>query len=157
MTTTNNTIEKHADLRAPIARVWRALSDSQEFGSWFGVKLDGPFQPGKTAAGHITSKGYEHVRAEFHVDRVDERNHTLVFRWRPYAIEPNVDYSHEPYTVVTLALSEIPTGTHLAITETGFDGIPAARRAKAFEMNSSGWQQQTELIAAYLAKHVENS
>lgn len=157
MTTTHDTIEKHADLRAPLARVWRAISDSQEFGSWFGVKLDTPFVAGKTTSGNITSKGYEHVRAEFHVDRVDERSHTLVFRWRPYAIEPGVDYSHEPYTVVTLALTEIPTGTHLAITETGFAGIPAARRAKAFEMNASGWQQQTELIAAYLAKHPEQS
>ena len=149
---TTNTIEKHADLRAPIGRVWRALSDSQEFGSWFGVKLDGPFQPGKTAGGNITAKGYEHVRAEFHVDRVDERSHTLVFRWRPYAIDPSVDYSAEPYTVVTLALTEIPSGTHLAITETGFDGIPAARRAKAFEMNSGGWAQQAIQIADYLAK-----
>ena len=147
-----NTIEKHADLRAPIARVWRALSDSQEFGSWFGVKLESPFTPGKTTAGHITNRGYEHIRAEFHVDRVDARTYTLVFRWRPYAIEPNVDYSHEPYTTVTLALSEIPTGTHLAITETGFDGIPAARRAKAFEMNSGGWAQQAIQIADYLAK-----
>lgn len=150
---TTNTIEKHADLRAPIARVWRALSDVREFGSWFGVALDTAFAPGKTTGGNLTIKGYEHVRAEFHVDRVDERSHTLVFRWRPYAIEPNVDYSHEPYTTVTLALSEIPTGTHLAITETGFDGIPAARRAKAFEMNASGWAQQAVQLAAYLAKH----
>jgi len=147
-----NTIEKHADLRAPIARVWRALSDSREFGSWFGVALETPFTPGKTSAGHITVKGYEHVRAEFHVDRVDPRTHTLVFRWRPYAIDPDYDYSKEPYTTVTLALSEIPTGTRLAITETGFDGIPAARRAKAFEMNGSGWEQQAVQIADYLAK-----
>ena len=148
-----NTIEKHADLRAPVARVWRAISDSQEFGSWFGVKLEAPFKPGATASGHITMKGYEHVRAEFHVDRVDERTHTLVFRWRPHAIDPNVDYSHEPYTTVTLALTEIPSGTRLAITETGFDGIPAARRAKAFEGNASGWAQQAVHIADYLAKH----
>jgi uncharacterized protein YndB with AHSA1/START domain len=148
-----NTIEKQVDLRAPITRVWRAISDSQEFGSWFGVKLDGPFAPGKTAAGHITSKGYEHVRAELHIDRVDERARVLAFRWRPYAIEPDHDYSKEPYTVVTLELSEIPTGTHLTITETGFDAIPAARRAKAFEMNSSGWAEQATRIADYLAKH----
>lgn len=150
---TTNTIEKQADLRAPIARVWRALSDSKEFGSWFGVALDAPFTPGKTTSGNITAKGYEHVRAEFHVDRVDERTHTLVFRWRPHAIDPNVDYSHEPYTTVTLALSEIPSGTRLAITETGFDSIPAARRAKAFEGNASGWAQQAVHIADYLAKH----
>lgn len=149
---TTNTIEKHADLRAPIARVWRALSDSQEFGSWFGVALEGPFTPGKTTAGHITASGYEHVRAEFHVDRVDARSHTLVFRWRPYAIDPAYDYSAEPYTTVTLALTETPTGTHLAISETGFDGIPAARRAKAFAMNADGWAQQTVQLADYLAK-----
>lgn len=145
-------IEKHVDLKAPLARVWHAITDSAEFGDWFGVKLTAPFVAGTIVRGTITTKGYEHLKAELHVDRVDEAARIFAFRWHPYAIEPDVDYSAEPMTVVRFALTETPRGTHLEITETGFDALPAARRTKAFASNGEGWTIQAKHLTDHLAK-----
>jgi uncharacterized protein YndB with AHSA1/START domain len=145
-------IEKHVDLKASAARVWRALSDAQEFGSWFGVALDGAFTPGQVLRGKMTVPNYEHLTLSLHVDVVDERAGVLEFRWHPFAIEPNVDYGAEPLTVVRFVLTETATGAHLVITETGFDALPEARRASAFSANSGGWAKQAQRITDYLAK-----
>jgi uncharacterized protein YndB with AHSA1/START domain len=151
-TNTTNTIEKHVDLNAPMPRVWRAITDSKEFGTWFQVKFEAPFVAGKAIKGTFTVPNYEHIVGEFFVDRIDPRDGVFAFRWHPGAIDPSVDYSKEPLTTVTFALSETPTGTHLHITETGFDSIPAERRAKAFAMNDAGWTFQAKQIADYLAR-----
>jgi uncharacterized protein YndB with AHSA1/START domain len=145
-------IEKHVDLKASLARVWRALSDSTEFGEWFGVKLTAPFVAGTVVRGNITSQGYEHVTAELHIDQVDEAARIFAFRWHPFAIDPAVDYSSEPMTVVRFALTETPRGTHLEITETGFDALPAARRPRAFASNGEGWTKQAQNLTDHLAK-----
>jgi uncharacterized protein YndB with AHSA1/START domain len=149
---TTDKIEKHVDLNAPMSRVWRALTDSGEFGTWFQVKLEAPFVAGKAIKGNFTVPKYEHVVGEFFVDLIDQAAGVFAFRWHPFAIDPKVDYSKEPLTTVTFKLTETATGSHLYITETGFDAIPAERRARAFAANDAGWTTQSKQIADYLAK-----
>jgi len=134
-------IEKRIELKAPVARVWRALTDYREFGEWFRVKLEGPFVPGQVARGRITHPGYEHVIWQASVQKM-EPEHLFSFTWRPYAIDPMVDYSHEKPTLVEFKLEAIPSGTLLLLIESGFDKIPSHRRAEAFRMNDKGWTAQ---------------
>jgi uncharacterized protein YndB with AHSA1/START domain len=143
-------IEKQVRLSAPRSRVWRALTDTREFGRWFGVKLSGAMAPGTKLRGHVTNKGYEHVIFEATVETLEPETR-FSFRWHPYAVEAGVDYASEPTTLVLFTLEEVAGGTMLTVVETGFDEIPAARRAKAFEMNTRGWAAQMENIARYLA------
>lgn len=143
-------IEKKIVLRAPRARVWRALTDATEFGTWFRVKLETEFALGKSASGNITYPGYEHVRFTATVERMDAER-LFAFRWHPAAIDPAVDYSTEPTTLVEFRLDEVSEGTQLTVVESGFDRIPAARRAEAFRMNSDGWAEQLTNIRAHVA------
>lgn len=145
-------IEKHLQLKAPVSRVWRALTDYREFGTWFCVKLAGPFVPGKEAVGQITYPGFEHVTWRAVVQRI-EPERLFSFTWHPYAVEPGVDYSAEAQTLIEFRLEPSGDGTLLILTESGFDGIPAGRRAEAFRMNDNGWTQQMENIR----RHVEES
>ena len=146
----SNAIEKQIFLRAPRTRVWRALTDAREFGTWFGVRLDDPIEAGKWVRGRITHPGYEHVRFQMLIERM-EPEVLFAYRWHPYAIEPNVDYSKEPMTLVEFRLEEAAGGTTLTLTESGFDRVPLDRRADAFRMNEQGWAQQMENIR----RHVE--
>jgi len=143
-------IEKRITLRAPVARVWRAIANSDEFGKWFGVKLEGPFEAGETCRGQITYPGYEHLRMEIDVERIEPEKY-FAYRWHPYAVDPAVDYAAEPTTLVEFRLEKTDEGTLLTITESGFDRIPAARRAKAFEMNEGGWTQQVRNVEAHVS------
>ena len=149
MTDTTDRIEKHVDLKAPVEKVWRALTDHQQFGEWFGVKLEGPFAVGETARGHITHAGYEHVRFESPVVAMEPMRR-FAFNWRPHAVEPDRDYSNEPHTLVEFTLEPTATGTRLVVVESGFDAIPADRRQAAFHGNSGGWAEQMENIRAYV-------
>jgi uncharacterized protein YndB with AHSA1/START domain len=142
-------IEKVVDLKAPVARVWRALTDHQEFGAWFRVRLEGPFVPGQASRGNITYPGYEHLRWEAVVQAM-EPERRFSFTWHPYAVDPKADYSGEPSTLVEFTLEPIPTGTRLRIVESGFDRLPAHRRDEAFRMNEGGWSAQTENIARHV-------
>ena len=144
-------ITEQALLRAPRSRVWAAISDSEEFGRWFGVKDLGEFTPGATVRGKVTHKGYEHVTWEATIERM-EPGRLLSFRWHPYAVVPDLDYSGEPTTLVVFELADAANGTALSVVESGFDGIPAARRAKAYEMHKEGWAGQMKSIAEYLVK-----
>src|SRR5689334_24539212 len=103
-------IEKSVVLPVTRARLWRAISDHAEFGAWFGVKLAGPFVAGTTVKGKITVAGYTHVELAVVIEAV-ESERRLAFRWHPYAIDPNVDYSNEPMTLVTMTLEDAPQGT----------------------------------------------
>jgi uncharacterized protein YndB with AHSA1/START domain len=152
MSTTKSTdrIEKQIQLDSPRSRVWRALTDAGEFGKWFGVDLQGAFAAGATVRGKITSKGYEHVTFEALVERLDPE-HFFSFHWHPYAIDPGVDYSKEPRTLVAFTLEPVDGGTLLTVVESGFDAIPASRRVKAFEMDSNGWASQMQNIRKHLA------
>ena len=148
---TEQRIEKRIELKAPLARVWRALTDYREFGEWFRVQIDGPFVAGEVSRGHITYPGYEHIRWEAVVQKI-EPERLFSFTWHPYAVDPQKDYSAETPTLVEFRLEKTQAGTLLVVTESGFDKIPAGRRAEAFRMNDGGWAQQTKNIAAYVAE-----
>ena len=148
--TNTDSIEKQIVLRASRARVWRALTDAAEFGSWFGVKLEGSFEVGKPVRGRITHPGYEHIVFDMIIERMDAQT-LFAYRWHPYAIEPVVDYSKEPTTLVEFRLEEVEGGTMLTLVESGFDRVPLHRRAEAFRMNEQGWTEQMENIR----RHVE--
>ena len=155
-------IEKQILLRAPLKRVWRALTDAKEFGSWFGMRFDGPFAPGACLRGTIVSttvdadvakaqKEFEGLAFDITVEQV-EPEWLFSFRWHPFAVDRGVDYSAEPTTLIVFRLEETASGVMLTVTESGFDRIPLARRAKAFTANEEGWGIQVKLIEAYLAR-----
>lgn len=157
---TTDRIEKKVLLRAPRSKVWRAISDSAEFGTWFGMKVDGPFVPGKKMRGVIVptqvdaevakmQKPYEGKEFELQIEKI-EPERLFSFRWHPYAVERDVDYSAEPTTLIVFQLDDVEGGVMLTVTESGFDQIPLARRAKAFQANEGGWGKQMELIKAYV-------
>jgi uncharacterized protein YndB with AHSA1/START domain len=143
-------IEKEIQLKAPLARVWRALTDTQQFGQWFEVEIEGTFVPGKTVRGQVTSRGYEHLTVDFIVERMQELQ-LFSYRWHPGAVDAK-DVADEPTTLVEFHLQESSNGTRLRIVESGFEQIPLARRAEAFRMNEEGWGAQAENIARYVAK-----
>jgi uncharacterized protein YndB with AHSA1/START domain len=143
-------IEKEIVLRAPLSRVWHALADAEQFGAWFGVKLEGAFAPGARAHGQIELPGHGNVTIEIVIERMDPETR-MSYRWHPYAVEPDVDYSSEPTTLVEFLLEEVAGGTRLRVVESGFDGIPPARRDEALRMNDAGWAEQLENIARYVA------
>jgi uncharacterized protein YndB with AHSA1/START domain len=147
----DNKIEKRIELKAPIARVWRALTDYREFGEWFRVKLEGPFVPGQTARGRILHPGYEHVKWEAVVEQMDPER-LFSFTWHPYSVDPGIDYSKEPPTLVEFRLEKTTTGTLLMLTESGFDKIPAERRLEAFRRNEGGWTEQMKNIENHVAQ-----
>jgi len=162
MTRHTDRIEKKILLRAPRERVWGAISDARQFGTWFGVEFDGEFVAGARLAGKITptkvdpevaksQQPYSGKAFEIEVDRIEPMR-LLSFRWHPFAVEPGLDYSKEPATLVAFELEPAAGGTMLTITESGFDRIPLARRAKAFAANDQGWLAQTKLLEKYLAR-----
>lgn len=153
-------IEKRVVLRAPLARVWRAVSDAAELGAWFGVDFEGPFVAGARVRGKIRPTRVDpevaklqapHAGKPFEatIDRIEPMR-LFSFRWHPFAIDPKVDYSAEPTTLVTFELEEVPEGTRLTITESGFDRVPLERRAQAFTANDGGWEHQARLVRAYV-------
>ncbi len=156
-------IEKSTILRAPRARVWRAISDSAEFGAWFGVVFDGPFVAGERLSGRTKPTTVDPEVAKLQaphagkpflitVERIEPQR-LFSFRWHPFAIDPNVDYSGEPTTLVEFELSDVEAFTRLEIRESGFDGIPLERRANAFTANEGGWEHQCRLVEKYLQLH----
>jgi uncharacterized protein YndB with AHSA1/START domain len=146
-------IEKRVVLRAPRSRVWRAVTDAGEFGAWFGVKFRAPtsFTEGTTVRGQITYPGYEHLTLEMVIERMESERY-FAYRWHPYAVDPDADYSREPTTLVEFRLEDASEGTLLTIIESGFDGIPLARRDEAFRMNDGGWTEQLRNIERHVSK-----
>lgn len=144
-------IEKQIELKAPVARVWRALTDYREFSEWFGVNLEGPFVPGQTSRGQMAITGYEHLKWEAVVQKM-EPERLFSFTWHPYAIDPQKDYSQEPSTLVEFRLEPKGGGTLLTLTESGFSKLPADRRLEAFRMNDGGWTQQMKDIELHVGQ-----
>lgn len=153
-------IEKRMVVRAPRERVWGAISEAKQFGSWFGVEFDGEFAAGTRLTGKIAptkvdpevaklQQPYVGFPFEFHIERIEPMS-LFSFRWHPSAVDRSVDYSAEPMTLVEFRLEEVAQGTLLTITESGFDRIPLERRAKAFTSNEGGWTHQLKLIEKYL-------
>jgi uncharacterized protein YndB with AHSA1/START domain len=144
-------IEKQIDIAAPVSRVWRALTDHREFGEWFRVKIEGPFVAGQISRGYITWPGYEHLKWEATIQKIEPEKY-FSFTWHPYAVDPKHDYSKEPTTLVEFHLERAAAGTRLKVIESGFDKIPFERRAEAFLKNDGGWTQQMANIKEYVAK-----
>jgi len=142
-------IEKTIELKAPVAKVWRALTDHREFGQWFRVHLDGPFVAGQPSTGRMTFPGYEHIRWNATVT-VMEPERRFAYTWHPYALDPDQDYSSEIPTLVEFTLEAVGAGTRLTIVESGFDKVPTHRRDEAFRMNERGWGVQIENIANHV-------
>lgn len=160
---TPDRIEKKIHLRASLQRVWAAIADAEQFGTWFGVAFDGPFVAGTRVTGRIKptqvdldvaalQKPYEGTQFEFVVERIEPMR-MIAFRWHPYAVEPGIDYTQEPMTLIMFELEPTADGVLLTICESGFDRIPLERRAKAFAANEGGWTKQTQLIEKYLLVH----
>jgi uncharacterized protein YndB with AHSA1/START domain len=145
-------IEKTVELKATVSRVWRALTDHEAFGKWFGVRLEGPFAPGQVSRGQITYPGYAHLRWEAVVQKM-EPERLFSFTWHPYPADPEMDYSEEPSTLVEFTLETTASGTLLRIVESGFDKLPSKQRDEAIRMNEGGWSAQLENIA----QHVEHA
>ncbi|HZA51169.1 MAG TPA: SRPBCC family protein, partial [Myxococcaceae bacterium] len=155
-------IEKRVILRAPVSRVWQAIADAQEFGRWFGMKLDGPFVAGKAITGTFDEGLNEAAIADYQKSlglppskvKMPERNavfctveriepeHYFSFRWIPYGIDAEADPENEPTTLVEFRLEKVAEGTLLTIVESGFSRVPAHRRERAFRMNEGGWAGQ---------------
>jgi len=147
----SDSITRSIVIDAPRDRVWRALSNAEDFGTWFGANLKGQtFTPGKRARGQITYRGYEHVFFDIVVDRVEPQS-LLSYRWHPYALDPKVDYDAEQPTLVTFTLKDAPgKATLLTVVESGFDQVPPHRRVEAFRMNTRGWQAQLDNIVRHV-------
>ena len=144
-------IEKEIEIRAPVSRVWKALTDYKEFGTWFRVNLEGPFVPGETTRGKITIPGFDHVVFQAVAQKIEPERY-FSFTWHPYPIDPEVDYSGEPPTLVEFTLEKTAKGTLLRVVESGFDRIPASRRAEAYRMNTGGWEGQMKNIATHVGQ-----
>ncbi len=145
-------IEKRVELKASVARVWRALTDYQQFGQWFGVNLQQPFRTGEPTRGNITHPGYEHLVMEVVVEKM-ESERLFSFRWHPTAVDPDRDYTKDPATLVEFKLTAVGDGTLLVVTESGFDALPAALRDEAFRRNEGGWTEQMKNIETYVTNN----
>jgi len=156
-------IEKKILLRAPRARVWRALTDSTEFGTWFGMSFDGPFRPGAKMNGVIVGtkvnaevaqlqKPHAGKKFEITIEQM-EPERLFSFRWHPHAVDPKVDYSAEPATLIVFTLEEKPEGILLTVSVSGFDKIPLARRVEAFKANQQGWEIMIKVVEEYLVRN----
>ena len=143
-------IERRVVIRGSRSRVWRAITNAEEFGTWFRMNLVGEFAEGATIRGRLTHPGYEHVTVDMLVERIDPERY-FSYRWHPYAIDPAVDYSTEPTTLVEFILEEAESGTAVTIVESGFDRIPLARRAEAFRMNDKGWEGEIKNLERYVS------
>ncbi len=144
-------IEKTVELNAPVEKVWLALTDHNEFGAWFRVKLDGPFVLGEVSTGRITHSGYEHCKWEATIKQMEPRR-LFSFTWHPYAVDADADYSDETPTLVEFRLEPTPKGTRLTVVESGFAAVPSHRRSEAFRMNEGGWAAQMRNIQAYVER-----
>jgi len=145
-----NEIRRQKFIDAPPSRVWRAITDATEFGAWFRVRLEAPFVVGHETCGHITYPGWEHVRFTLRTEAIEPETR-FAYRWHPYAIDMDKDYSGEPMTLVEFLLEPRDGGTLLTIVESGFDQLPAERIDEAFRMNERGWAEQLDNIAGHVA------
>ena len=144
-------IEKIVELAAPVARVWRALTDHEEFGEWFRVALDGPFAVGEVTTGRVTYPGHEHMRWESLTERL-EPERLFAFSWPPSAVDPEGDYAPDAKVLVEFRLEPTEHGTRLTITESGFLQFPASKRLEVLRSNREGWDLQAENVAAHVRR-----
>ncbi len=144
-------IEKVVDLAAPVARVWRAITDHEEFGEWFRVRLDQPFEVGATTTGNVTYPGHEHMEWVSVTERMDHER-LFAFSWPPSAVDPETEYDKDAKVLVEFRLESIGEGTRLTITETGFQQFPETKRLDVLRSNTEGWNIQAKNIADYVER-----
>ena len=149
-----DSIEKQIELKAPVSRVWRALTDYREFGAWFRVDFEGPFVAGQITHGRNTYCGYENLIMEFAVQKIEPESY-FAYTWHPFPVETGIDYTKETPTLVEFRLAPKAGGTLLSVRESGFDAIPDYRRAEAFRMHESGWAEQLANIEKHVTGHSE--
>lgn len=142
-------IEKTVVMKAGRAKVWAALTDSKEFGSWFAARFSSPFVVGERQSAQLTVPGYEHLKVDVWVEAIEPQTR-FAFRWHPYAVDEKVDYSKEPTTLVEFFLEDAGTGTKLTVHESGFEKLPEHRRAIAFRMNTGGWEEQMNNVSRHV-------
>ncbi|MEE3044211.1 SRPBCC family protein [Thalassospira sp. MIT1370] len=147
----SNSIEKSIEIKASRSRVWKALTDHRQFGAWFGVDIDAPFAVGKVSSGKITIEGFTHVPWTSTIKAMEEPGY-FAYTWHPYAVDPDVDYSDEPETLVEFWLEETGGQTSVRVRETGFDNLPPHRIADALRANTNGWGFQLENIKKYVER-----
>jgi uncharacterized protein YndB with AHSA1/START domain len=150
MANNENSIERQIEIKAPVAKVWKALTDSKLFGQWFKANFQSEFVAGKTTFGLNTSKGFE-MKMEFHIKEITPQSY-FSYAWTPFPMDKTFDYSKEEPTLVEFHLEETPKGTLLKVKESGFNKITASRRAEAFRMHSGGWEAQLENIKRFLVE-----
>lgn len=151
MTTADtNRIDRTIDVNAPPDRVWRALTTAADLATWFHVRIEGEIAPGSEVWMTSTSPGYEGQRFLVRVTEMTPPRR-FAWQWHPGAVDPAIDYSKEPWTTVTFTLEPSGGGTRLSVSETGFNEISVARRAKVFADNSGGW---TEVIV-WIQQHAD--
>jgi uncharacterized protein YndB with AHSA1/START domain len=141
-------IEKRMLLRAPRAKVWRALTHVPEFAKWFGVTMEGEFQPGARLEMTATKDGSTMV-VHVTIEQMEPES-LFSWRWHPGVPRDDVDYSAEPTTLVEFHLEESTEGTLLTVKESGFDQISLTRRASVFGDNDRGWDGQMKSLAKYV-------
>ena len=146
----DNTIEKQIEIKAPVAKVWKALTDAQIFGQWFGANFKSDFVPGKTTHGQNTSKVFE-MKMEFHIKEMKPQTY-FSYAWTPFPLDQTFDYSQEEPTLVEFFLEETKVGTLLKVKESGFNKVTAGRRAEAFRMHTGGWEAQLQNIEKFLVE-----
>lgn len=149
-----NQIEKTIRLKAPMSRVWRALTDHREFSEWFKMNLNAPFVAGSETIGHVNCGAAENLEVRIKVVKMEPET-LFSYTWHPYAIDPDRDYSAEEPTHVTFRLADHGGETELTVTETGFPNLPADRRLEAFRMNTEGWTVQVDNIKRYVEARID--
>lgn len=147
---TEDCIKKVVELAAPVSRVWRALTDYREFGQWFRVSLDGPFEPGAVSTGKMTYPGHEGHPWRAVVERM-EPERLFSFRWNVSDARSDTPAAEPATTHVEFHLEPSPGGTRLTIMESGFSAIPENRRIEIMRGNKDGWEIQSVNVAAHVA------
>ncbi|MES2803561.1 MAG: SRPBCC family protein [Bdellovibrionota bacterium] len=151
MANNENSIARQIEIKAPVSKVWQALTNAKLFEQWFGIKFNGPFVAGKSTIGRNTYPAFDKFDTEFMIKEIRPETY-FSYAWHPYAFDENFDYSKEEPTLVEFFLESSTTGTLLKVTETGFNKVTASRRAEAFKMHSGGWEEQLKNIEAFLVE-----
>jgi uncharacterized protein YndB with AHSA1/START domain len=142
-------IEKSFVVKAPVSRVWEALSDHRQFGQWFRVALDQPYEVGGRSTGQMTEPGYEQYKWRAVIEAL-EPERRLAFRW-VHSDTPEAPKDEDPMTLVEFRLVAKGDATEVTITESGFEALPDAKRGEALRSNAEGWDIQAGNLVDYLA------
>lgn len=143
-------IVRTIDLKAPVERVWKALTDHEEFGAWFRLSLHRPFKLGELTIGETRYPGHEGLPFWAKIVAMDEPR-LFSFVWpMDESIKPDDPDLDRKTTLVEFILEPSTIGTKLTVRERGFKNLPEDRQLQAFRDNQGGWDQQTSNIKRFL-------